>query len=107
MRWFCHLFFAAVVIARLRPPDLELLTAAEIGDLDRVKAIFLEEGGDLEVGDNGGNTALHHASNEGHTDVVQWLAQMGANLEAKDRTSRTALWFASGEGHLDLVQWLV
>ncbi len=39
-----------------------------------------------------GYTALMHAAENGHVNVVQWLVEAGANLEAADNVSVHVMW---------------
>ncbi len=58
--------------------------------------LLLAKGGDINAGNQRGQTALHGAALWGWSDVVQFLAGNGANLEAKDANGKTALDAAMG-----------
>ena len=45
----------------------------------------------INIADNKGNTAIHHAATNNATAVLQFLIDQGANLEAVDKYGWTAL----------------
>jgi len=77
------------------------LHAADIGDLEQVKALL---SGGLNVNSRGENreTALHVACRHNHLELVKYLLSNGAKLHAKDNYKATPLHWACGNGHLDL-----
>ncbi|PNH00147.1 Ankyrin repeat domain-containing protein, partial [Tetrabaena socialis] len=54
-----------------------------------------------------GETALHRASNQGHTEVVEVLLRAGADVAAKSSNGWTALHWASEKGHTEVVAALL
>ncbi|KAI8497124.1 hypothetical protein Bbelb_250730 [Branchiostoma belcheri] len=54
-----------------------------------------------------GGTALHLASEDGHTRVVKLLIQHGADVGAKDKYGQTALHLASRHGRTWVVEMLI
>lgn len=72
----------------MRTVDENLHQAASLGNLERCKKLVNEDGAninsieDAENTDEYGQTALHHACQEGHVSVVQWLLQQGADPHA-------------------------
>jgi ankyrin repeat protein len=79
----------------------EFLEAAEKGDLSIVK-LYVEQGGDIEVKDDNGNTSLILASRKGHLEVVKYLIEKGADVKANSK----ALVYASWNGHFEVVELL-
>jgi ankyrin repeat protein len=59
-----------------------IISAAKDGDLKRVKAELARDPSLARVGDEAGDTALHHAVGRGHVDVVRALLDAGANVDA-------------------------
>jgi ankyrin repeat protein len=73
----------------------QLLQAADIGDLKRVKYL-LGRGIDVNVHDGSDNTtALLSATAGAHPEVVDYLLNSGADVNAQDKDGRTPLLAAS------------
>jgi ankyrin repeat protein len=68
--------------------------AAHDGNLEQVKA-FLNQGGDYNAIDEGGQTALMFAAFNGHSEIVLLLIEAGAEIDQRDKTGRTALLYGS------------
>ena len=49
----------------------------------------------INIADNKGNTAIHHAAAYNATAVLQFLIDEGADLEVKDNNGYTALHYAA------------
>ena len=62
---------------------------------------------DVDMTDEGGSTALHHASEKGPLNVVQALITAGANATLSNNLLDTPLMFASAYGHTDIVNFLL
>lgn len=58
----------------------------------------------LDVGDDKMLTALHHAAEQGHSEVVAFLLEQGAQANCTDERGRTPLILASFWGHLRVVR---
>jgi pectate lyase len=84
-------------------------TAAVVGDLARVRA-FLENGIDINVKDNQGNTPLHLAAQGGHREVVEFLLSKDSDVNTR-RTGYpagdTPLHTAVRAGNIDIVELLL
>ena len=74
--------------------------------LDQVKDL-VELGADVNAKNGFGDTPLHLASENGHTDIAKYLVQHGADVKAKDGHAYTPLHRASENGHTDVVKYLV
>ena len=94
-----------------------LIEGAKTGNLEMVKQA-LNDGADINATlfdtrrfINSGLTPLHHASLEGHLDVVRELlsgeGHQGATVDARDIAGYTPLYIASDRGHLDVVRELL
>jgi len=68
---------------------LDLHTAARNGYIDIVKCL-IENGDDVNLRDDFGETVLMHAVKKGNTDIVNILTEFGANVNAIS-SGRTAL----------------
>ena len=64
--------------------------------LEAVK-LALELGGDVNVVNERGQTALHAATFMGFADVIRFLAEKGANMEVKDQYGQTPVSIALGD----------
>ncbi len=71
-------------------PDDMLLTAAQLGDIDRVR-LAIAKGANLNYQDEHGGTALHWAVFYGYKDIVQLLLMQGANPLIKDKDGITPI----------------
>jgi len=65
---------------------------------DQLLAMLNSGEGDVNERDWDGNTALHFAAYNGHTDAIAMLVDKGANIEATDNDGATALHRAAGNG---------
>ncbi|HWQ93013.1 MAG TPA: ankyrin repeat domain-containing protein [Clostridia bacterium] len=79
-------------LKRLKPLEKEFVDAASAGNVNRVREL-LHRGVPVDVLDNRdapmGQTALMHASENGHLEVVKVLLAAGANVSAKDKAVPT------------------
>lgn len=62
--------------------------------------------GDPNKSDIWGNTPLHHASANGHMQIVSFLVNFGANLFALDNDFHTPMDVAASRDHMDCVRFL-
>jgi ankyrin repeat protein len=60
----------------------------------------------INIEDDNGRTALHHASNVGNCDVVKLLIDSGADTSEVDNDGDSAMHIASSHGHFDVVKIL-
>jgi ankyrin repeat protein len=81
-------------------------SAAESGDTSKV-AESLNQGIEINVTDEHGQTALMLAADEGHVDTVKLLLKNRASLDLQNRLGGTALMLASFNGHLEVVTELL
>ncbi|TKC42656.1 hypothetical protein EI555_016587, partial [Monodon monoceros] len=80
--------------------------AANKGHLSVVQ-ILLKAGCDLDVQDDGDQTALHRATVVGNTEVIAALIQEGCALDRQDKDGNTALHEASWHGFSQSAKLLV
>lgn len=52
-------------------------------------------------------TPLHEAADQGHIDMVKWLAARGADVRAVDNYGQTPVHRAAKRGHFDALEWLL
>ncbi|XP_019646106.1 PREDICTED: uncharacterized protein LOC109486668 isoform X4 [Branchiostoma belcheri] len=86
--------------------EKELIAVAGRGDEDRVKQL-LAEGVNVNAANNNKWSALHHASEHGHTGTVQALLTAGARVNARTVKGNSALHSASMNGYTGTVQALL
>ncbi|KAE8739117.1 hypothetical protein FOCC_FOCC015387, partial [Frankliniella occidentalis] len=88
----------------LADPQPPLILAATYGHYDTIAAFC--EAAPLEIlrcKDNKGITALHAASKEGHTSVVELLLRHGASPMTRDDLQRTSLHHAAIKGQKGVI----
>src|SRR5262245_51306230 len=78
------------------------LAAADNGDTAKVME-GVNQGIDVNVKDEHGQTALMLAADQGHVDTVNFLSEYGASLDLQNKLGATALMLASFNGHLEVV----
>jgi len=80
--------------------------AARKGNLDAVKKL-LELGFDINAEGGIFNAApIHDAANEGHLEIVKYLAENNAKLDESEH-DKNPLFIAIQNGHRDIVKYLV
>jgi ankyrin repeat protein len=84
----------------------ELIRAAALGKHRRVIS-SLKTGANVNAHDTHGRTALHWASQEGHTTTVKLLIKHGARVDLLDGRGFSPLMLAIGEGHQKIVACLL
>jgi ankyrin repeat protein len=84
-----------------------LFEAAKRGDADEVKRLVSELGVSVDAKDRNRNTALHHASREGHVAVIKQLQRHKAKLTSQNRSKETALHLAAQYGHAEAARALL
>jgi len=85
--------------------DKKLFKSCIYGQLDIVK-MLIEAGANINVKDNGGDTALMRASVHGNEDIIKLLIEAGADVNAKDNDGSTSLMWALSFGHIKVVDLL-
>ena len=83
----------------------ELIKAAKIGDIKRTINL-IKHGAKINATNKYGETALHWAVENGHTEIVEALVKAGAKVDAK-YGEVTALHMAVCNGRADIVNALV
>ena len=72
------------------------IKAALAGDAVTLQSL-LENGADKNEAAIDGKTALWHATNNGHLDIVRLLVEQGADKEWTNDEDGTPLWIASSK----------
>lgn len=69
--------------------------------------LLLEKGADVNCQDEDGRTALSHACEMGHLDVVKLLVQFNADPDVPDTWGNSALMYAAFSGHSQVLEFLI
>jgi ankyrin repeat protein len=85
---------------------MHLLNAINEEDSSAVRSI-IEDGYDINLAYEHGQTALHLAASIGNTDIIRLLIENGANVNAKNNYKWTSLHKASFNGHTEIVKLLI
>ena len=89
-------------------PDWEAAhTAAESGDLSKLRFLILDRGLHVDAEDEYAMTLLQVASRHGHLEIVKFLIENGAAVNAVEIDNRSALHFATIRGHLSIMRFLL
>ncbi|CAN4090412.1 unnamed protein product [Withania somnifera] len=89
------------------PESIEaLLEAARYDDLDDVMSLA-SYGVSLDSKDSEGRTALHMASANGHSNIIDYLIRNGADVNASNLEKNTPLHWACLNGHVKVVKSLI
>jgi len=85
----------------------QFVLACGENDLEKAKDMLSKYG--IEVNGRGrlGNTGLHVASEEGHTETVKFLLDSDAEANSTNHSGKTAFVLASAAGHEDIVKLLL
>ncbi|KAL2740363.1 ankyrin repeat domain-containing protein 49 [Vespula squamosa] len=65
------------------PDEKAILSAAENGDIRKIKRLLMKDLNLLECKDKDGYTPLHRACYGNHVDIVKYLLQVGAKINTK------------------------
>ena len=86
--------------------DNDLIDAAQNNDIDLVRQL-LDNGIDINVRDDTGNTTLARASLNGHIEIVKLLLDRGADINSIDENGWTSLMLASSNRYTEIVKLLL
>jgi hypothetical protein len=99
------------VVIDKRSKQLMNATKSKNGDVEKVRKLLSGSSesvtGFINGKDQEERTALHRASEDGKTDLVQLLLERGADIEATENQAWTPLHTASNAGNTDVVQLLL
>ncbi|XP_017891683.1 ankyrin repeat domain-containing protein 49 isoform X2 [Ceratina calcarata] len=65
------------------PDEKKILSAAEDGNLEKLKKLLMKNPSLVECTDKDGYTPLHRACYGNHVQIVEFLLQAGANIDSK------------------------
>lgn len=100
-------FFQALIAILLQGCGLELMQAADRGDMSAVSSLLDQSiDADTQIPILG-SSPLILAAAKGHTEIVRLLLDRGAHINATDHTGWTPLHAAIYGGHAEVVQCLL
>ena len=104
--WILFVLFSLLIaLPAYADLNIELIIAADKGDINTVRAL-LNIGADVNAKNRQGRTALIAAAESGHTNTVKLLLENGADVNAKDIYGETALIRAAKKGHTKIIELL-
>jgi ankyrin repeat protein len=83
------------------------LHIAAINGNDRIVAILIKAGAQIDIKDPLGDTPLFYAADRGEPDICKMLLDAGASPEAQNRSGVTPLMTAARRGNTDVVRLLL
>lgn len=88
--------------------NTDLVKATKDGHLGKVSEL-IESGADLNttVGDSDKRSLLHHASQKGHSNLIEFLIKKGLNVNSLDDRGRTPLYLACYNYKFESVKTLI
>ena len=81
--------------------------AAELGDVQKVRALIAADPAVVDAKEKDGVTPLWIAAQQGHLEVMKVLLEKGAVVDAKTNDGFTPLLIAAEYGHLEVVRMLL
>ncbi|XP_041828553.1 uncharacterized protein LOC121631603 [Melanotaenia boesemani] len=90
-----------------RTPLMYAVCLHDSGTRTKFTRLLLEKGANVNCQDEDGRTALSHACEMGHLDVVKLLVQFNADPEVSDTWGNSALMYAAFSGHSQVLEFLV
>ncbi|XP_038150380.1 uncharacterized protein LOC119789530 [Cyprinodon tularosa] len=90
-----------------RTPLMYAVCLQDPGTRTKFTQLLLEKGANVNCQDEDGRTALSHACEVGHLDVIKLLVQFSADPDVTDAWGNSALMYAAFSGHSQVLEFLV
>ncbi|XP_017273835.2 uncharacterized protein LOC108237125 [Kryptolebias marmoratus] len=90
-----------------RTPLMYAVCLQDPGTRSKFTRLLLEKGANVNCQDEDGRTALSHACEMGHLDVVKLLVQFNADPDVSDAWGNSPLMYAAFSGHSQILEFLV
>ena len=78
---------------------IEIVRSAKWNTKPRI-VDYLKRGGDINITDESGKTALHHAVSEDDDEIVKFLIEKGADVNALDNDGYAPIGYTYGDGYM-------
>ncbi|CAH2103609.1 unnamed protein product [Euphydryas editha] len=101
------LFRRANTIANIPITAIKLNKAAESGNAEDFKRLYLTEPSRLSLRDTRGRTAAHQAAARNNTNILQIIVHYGGDLNVTDNSGNTPLHVAVESDSLDAIEFLL
>eukprot|EP01104_Vermistella_antarctica_P007846 TRINITY_DN1943_c0_g1_i1.p1 TRINITY_DN1943_c0_g1~~TRINITY_DN1943_c0_g1_i1.p1 ORF type:complete len:327 (+),score=61.62 TRINITY_DN1943_c0_g1_i1:82-981(+) len=85
----------------------DMVRAAGLGELGKVRSAVLNDGVDVNGVDDFGDSALHTSSVKGHVSIVKFLLANEADPNIKNKTESTPLHKAALGNHIKIIDMLI
>ena len=72
-----------------------------------IAQLLLENGADVDIREENGQTMLINVASQGHVDRAKMLLEYGANVDHQSKNGSTALIGAAFNGHIEIVKLLL
>jgi ankyrin repeat protein len=92
--------------ANVAVAQTDIADAAMHGRTEAVRRL-LQDGGDVNLAQADGATALHWAAYHGDTELAALLLESGADVAAANRNGSTPLWLAASQGDAPMIETLL
>ena len=101
------LYFMLLPLAIIALPEVDLLIAAEKGNIADAAAA-IKAGADVNASTPiSEKTALMMAAENGHSAIVKLLIGAKADVNAREKDGTTALKYATANGHKEIIRMLI
>nr|XP_026500855.1 transient receptor potential cation channel subfamily A member 1 [Vanessa tameamea] len=94
-------------VCLLAESPYRILRAAESGNVEDFKRLYLTEPSRLSVHDTRGRTVAHQAAARNNTNILQFIVRYGGDLNISDNFGNTPLHVAVENGSLDAIEFLL
>ncbi|XP_050360802.1 transient receptor potential cation channel subfamily A member 1 [Nymphalis io] len=102
-----HDLVSAGDVCLLAESPYRILRAAESGNVEDFKRLYLSEPSRLSVCDKRGRTAAHQAAARNNINILQFIVCHGGDLNVTDNAGNTPLHVAVENGSLEAIEFLL